>query len=78
VTDLRVAVYGRQGVPIFLYFLGTQSPQRIAEAERSGQPLPSLHSDHFHPEAEPTIKTGVLTMSRAVLNLLSGEKSVRR
>jgi hippurate hydrolase len=72
------AVYGRQGVPIFLYFLGTQSPQRIAESERTGQPLPSLHSDRFYPEAEPTIKTGVLTMSRAVLNLLSVDKSVRR
>jgi hippurate hydrolase len=64
------AVYGRQGVPIFLYFLGTQAPERIAEAERTGEPLPSLHSDLFRPVPEPTIKTGVLTMSRAVLNLL--------
>ena len=67
------AVYGRQGVPIFLYFLGTQPPERVAEAERQGQPLPSLHSDHFYPIPEPTIKTGVLTMSRAVLNLLGKE-----
>jgi hippurate hydrolase len=65
------AVYGRAGVPIFLYFLGTQSPQRVAAAERDpDHPLPSLHSDHFCPVPEPTIKTGVLTMSRAVLNLL--------
>ena len=61
-----------------MYFLGTLPPQRVAEAAETGKALPSLHSDHFHPEAEPTIKTGVLTMSRAVLNLLSGEKSVRR
>jgi hippurate hydrolase len=62
--------YGRSGVPIFLYFLGTQPPERIAESKRSGKPLPSLHSDLFHPIPEPTIKTGVLTMSLAALNVL--------
>lgn len=63
--------YGRAGVPIFLYFLGTFSPERIAAASREGgAALPSLHSDLFYPVPEPTIKTGVLTMSMAVLNLL--------
>jgi hippurate hydrolase len=65
------AVYGRAGVPIFLYFLGTQPPEQVAAAERDpDHPLPSLHSDHFCPVPEPTIKTGVLTMSLAVLNLV--------
>lgn len=65
------AVYGRAGVPIFLYFLGTQPPDAVAAAQRDGAPsLPSLHSDQFHPVPEPTIKTGVLTMSLAVLNLV--------
>jgi amidohydrolase len=65
------ARYGRAGVPIFLYFLGTQPPERVADAEREGgRPLPSLHSDQFHPVMTPTIKTGVLTMSLAVLNLM--------
>lgn len=64
--------YGRDGgVPIFLYFLGTQKPEVVAAASKEGaRPLPSLHSDRFAPEPEPTIKTGVLTMSMAVLNLL--------
>ena len=63
--------YGREGVPIFLYFLGTVAPERVAESLREGgQPLPSLHSDRYYPVPEPTIKTGVLTMSAAVLNLL--------
>jgi hippurate hydrolase len=63
--------YGREGVPVFLYFLGTQPPERVAEAAKPGaRPLPSLHSDQFHPVPEPSIKTGVLTMSLAVLNLL--------
>jgi hippurate hydrolase len=63
--------YGRAGVPIFLYFLGTQAPERVAEASRAGaRPLPSLHSDLFYPVPEPTLRTGVLTMSMAALNLL--------
>ena len=62
--------YGRAGVPIFMYFLGTQAPATVAAAEKEGRSLPSLHSDSFAPVPEPTIKTGVLTMSLAVLNLL--------
>jgi hippurate hydrolase len=63
--------YGRAGVPIFLYFLGTIAPERVAESRKEGaKPLPSLHSDLFYPVPEPSIKTGVLTMSLAVLNLM--------
>jgi amidohydrolase len=63
--------YGRAGVPIFMYFLGTQEPERVAEAAREGaRPLPSLHSDLFYPVPEPTLRTGVLTMSAAVLNIV--------
>jgi hippurate hydrolase len=62
--------YGRAGVPIFLYFLGTVPPQRVEASLRPGGPtLPSLHSDLFYPIPEPCIKTGVLTMTAAVLNL---------
>jgi amidohydrolase len=58
-------------VPIFMFWLGTVSPERVAEAQREGgRPLPSLHSDSFYPVPEPTIKTGVLTLSMAVLNLM--------
>jgi amidohydrolase len=62
--------YGRAGVPIFLYFLGTQAPEKVAAAAKEGRSLPSLHSASFAPVPEPTIKTGVLTMSLAALNLL--------
>ncbi len=62
--------YGRAGVPVFLYFLGTLPPERVAEAKREGKTLPSLHSDTYHPVPRPSIETGVLTMSMAVLNLV--------
>ena len=64
------ARYGKEGVPIFLYFLGTMPPERVAAARKGGTPLPSLHSDSYYPVPEPTIRTGVLTMSLAVLNLI--------
>src|SRR5262249_27036913 len=63
--------YGREGVPIFLYFVGTVPPERYAESlKEGGKSLPSLHSDQFYPVPEPTLRTGVLTMSLAVLNLV--------
>ncbi len=62
--------YARARVPVCLFWLGTIDPKRIAEAEREGKPLPSLHSALFAPVPEPTIKTGVTAMSMAVLNVL--------
>jgi hippurate hydrolase len=65
------ARYGRAGVPICLYFLGTMPPEQVADSKRhGGKPLPSLHSDRYFPVPEPSIKNGVLTMSLAVLNLV--------
>jgi hippurate hydrolase len=64
--------YGRAKVPICMFWLGTIDPKRVAESEReNGVPLPSLHSDLFAPVPESTIKTGVLSMSLAVLNVLA-------
>jgi hippurate hydrolase len=66
--------FGRNnGVPIFMFWLGTIPPERYAEAQKEGaKPLPSLHSDGFYPVPEPTVKTGVLAMSMAVMNLMAG------
>lgn len=62
--------YGREGVPIFMFGLGTIAPERVAEAKSGGAPLPSLHSDGYYPVPEPSIKTGVVAMTAAVLNLV--------
>jgi hippurate hydrolase len=66
------ARYGAEGVPTFFYQLGIYPPERVASSEREGgAPLPYNHSDHFAPVPEPTIRTGVLTMCAAVLDLLA-------
>jgi amidohydrolase len=63
--------YGKTGVPIFFYFLGTVDPAKWeASRQPDGKALPSLHSDLYYPLPEPSIRTGVLTMSAAVLNLM--------
>jgi amidohydrolase len=63
--------YGREGIPIFLYFVGTIPKDRYDNAQKpGGKPLPSMHSDSFAPAPEPSIRTGVKTMSLAVLELL--------
>src|SRR5262245_1718674 len=64
--------YGLNGdIPVFMYFLGSVAPDRVAESKREGgKPLPGGHTDAYYPLPEPTIKTGVKTMSLAVLNLV--------
>ena len=61
--------YGRAGVPICMFWLGTIPASRI-EASQKGTPLPSLHSSRFQPDPEPALKTGVRTMTSLVLDLL--------
>jgi hippurate hydrolase len=58
-------------VPICIYRLGAVAPAAIAESQRTGVPLPSLHSSKFAPVPEPTIKTGVTSLTGAALDLLA-------
>ncbi|HWX19452.1 MAG TPA: amidohydrolase [Candidatus Binatia bacterium] len=64
--------FGRtpEKVPIFMFNVGGVEPQAFKESERTGKPLPSLHSSLWAPLPEPTIKTGVTAMSAAVLELM--------
>jgi amidohydrolase len=62
--------YGKDGVPICIYFLGTIPQERYDAAQRPGAAvLPSLHSDSFAPAPEPSIRNGVRTMTLAVMDL---------
>lgn len=53
------------------YILGVSDPQKVAQASQpGGKPLPFNHSPFFAPEPEPTFKTGVETMTLAVMNVM--------
>lgn len=67
------SLFGRtaERVPICLFRLGAADPAKVAESQRTGTPLPSLHSSKFAPLPEPTIKTGITAMGAAVLDLLT-------
>lgn len=59
-----------RGFPTFLYRLGAVSHDRMEASLAGGEPLPSLHSSLFAPDAKLTIRTGIRSMSRLALSLL--------
>jgi len=64
--------FGLEGhkIPTFMFFVGAIDAERIAQSEKSGVPLPSLHSSLFWPVPDTTIRTGVKAMTLAVLELM--------
>jgi hippurate hydrolase len=62
--------YGRAGVPILMFRLGTIEPRRLARMHQLGQEPPWLHSALYYPDAEETLVTGVQTTVAAALELL--------
>jgi hippurate hydrolase len=62
--------FGRAGLPILMFRLGTVTPARLDRYRELGEQPPSLHSALFHPDAEPTLETGVTAMTTAALELL--------
>src|SRR2546423_1816795 len=57
-------------IPAVDFHIGAVEPAKIAEFKQAKKELPSLHSSKFAPVPEPTIRTGVLAMTAAVLDLL--------
>ncbi|HEY2414110.1 MAG TPA: amidohydrolase [Pirellulaceae bacterium] len=62
--------YGRAGVPILMFRLGTIEPRRLARMKQLGQDPPSLHSASYYPDAEESLITGIKTTVAATLELL--------
>lgn len=64
--------YGQtqERIPVCMFWLGTVPPAKLAEATKTGQPLPSLHSPFFHPEVVPSMTTGIKAMTTAVMTCL--------
>jgi len=58
-------------IPAVDVHIGAVAPEKVAESKKPGAaPLPSLHSSKFAPIPEPTIRTGIITMTSAVLDLM--------
>jgi len=62
--------YGRAGVPILMYRLGSVGEDRLSEYNNGAGGPPSLHSPRYYPTPGVTLKTGVTTMANAALELL--------
>jgi hippurate hydrolase len=61
-------------IPSVLFALGTADPQKIEECRRTGVPPVSVHSPRFAPIPGITLRTGLRTMTSAVMDLLKPEK----
>ena len=57
-------------IPAVDFHVGAVAPEKIMESKKTGIPLPSLHSSKFAPVPEPTIRTGIVAMTAAVLDLM--------
>jgi len=57
-------------IPAVDFHFGAFDPAKIADYQQTGKELPSLHSSKFAPLPEPTIRTGIVAMTTAVLELM--------
>jgi amidohydrolase len=58
-------------IPTLQLRVGAIDADRIANSQKTGVPLPSLHSALFWPVPEPTIRTTVKAMTLAVMELMN-------
>ena len=66
--------YGRTGVPILMYRLGTVAAQELARDRQLGQIAPPLHSPSYYPDVETALTTGITTMASAALALMKPQR----
>lgn len=63
--------FSKDGVPIFLFFLGSISQEKYDASLKPGAPaLPGMHTDAYYPEPDKAIRVGVKAMSLSVIDLL--------
>jgi hippurate hydrolase len=71
-TSEDFAEYGRAGVPSVLLHIGAVNPAKLAEARRTGIPVPAPHSPEWLPDLEPTLKAAIRGETVALLDLFNG------
>jgi amidohydrolase len=60
------------GVPAVFFNIGGDDPAMLAQYKAQGKPIPVNHSPYFAPVPEPTIRTGVMVLTLAVLMVSGG------
>jgi len=57
-------------IPTCYFRLGAADPTKFAAATAAGKPLPGPHTSRFEPDPEPTLRTGVQSLTAAAISLL--------
>jgi len=67
-----VGVFGLVGnkIPLVYFGLGAADPAKLAAARAAGKELPGPHTSRFEPLPEPTIETGVKSLTAVAIGLL--------
>lgn len=61
---------GRAGVPAVMIWVGAADPAKLAESQKTGVPLPALHSSLFAPSLPDSLKTAIRAEATAAFDLL--------
>ncbi len=69
-TSEDFAEYGRAGVKAILLHIGAVDAAKLAEARRTGIPVPAPHSPQWAPVKDVTIKAAIQAETIALLDLL--------
>ncbi|NOY37137.1 MAG: amidohydrolase [Chlorobi bacterium] len=69
------SLYGRtpEKIPVFMFRVGTASPDEYAANQTGEKLLPALHSPHYAPHYKEAIPTGIRAMASAVIGLFQGK-----
>ena len=59
-------------IPGILFGVGSIPSDDIKAAEAGLKEIPTTHSPLYLPDLEPTLRTGILTMSSAIIDLMNG------
>lgn len=62
--------FGLAGVRAVLLHVGAVDPAKLAEAKKTGVPVPDVHSPLWAPEREPTIKAAIMAETAILIDLL--------
>jgi hippurate hydrolase len=75
-TSEDFSFFGATNIPLCYFFIGTESWDRFSRAQSGELTLPEIHTSRFVPQPEPTLKSGIMAMAGAALDLLKPDKNI--